>query len=67
MGKKNKRVSRGAQQRDRVNPLTGQTETIPGTKAGKKRQRLAPGNPLRTHDLRGPVEKRKPKKLKRED
>lgn len=67
MGKKNKRVSRGAQQRERVNPLTGQTETVSGTKAGKKRQRLALGNPLRTHDLHGPVDKKKPKKLKRED
>jgi len=32
-----------------VNPLTGATETIPGTKAGKKRTRTAFGDPLRTH------------------
>jgi hypothetical protein len=51
MGKKNKRVTRGAQQRERVNPLTGQVEVIPGTKAGKKRTRLPYGHPLRTHDL----------------
>jgi len=67
VGKRRKGVSRGAQQRERVNPLTGQTETVSGTKAGKKRQRLSPGNPLRTHDLHGPVDKKKPKKLKRED
>lgn len=51
MGKKNKRVARGAQQRVRYNYLTGQDETIPGTKAGKKRTRLPYGHPLRTHDL----------------
>lgn len=51
MGKKNKKVSRGAQQRERLNPLTGQIEIIPGTKAGKRRTRLPYGHPLRTHDL----------------
>lgn len=51
MGKKNKKVSRGAQQRERLNPLTGQLETVPGTKAGKRRTRLPFGHPLRTHDL----------------
>jgi hypothetical protein len=51
MGKKNKNVSRGAQQRTIVNPLTGKTETFPGTKAGKKRHRLSWGHELRTHDL----------------
>jgi len=35
--------------RTRVNPLTGQAETVPGTKAGKKRVRLAHDHPLRTH------------------
>lgn len=59
MGKKNKKVARGAQQRERLNPLTGKTEIVPGTKAGKRRQRLAPGDPLRTHDLHGPVGKSK--------
>lgn len=59
MGKKNKKVSRGAQQRVRINPLTRAEETVPGTKAGKKRVRLAMDNPLRTHDLHGPVDKKK--------
>lgn len=59
MGKKNKSVSRGAQQRTRRNPITGKDETVPGTKAGRKRQRLAPGDPLRTHDLHGPVGNKK--------
>jgi hypothetical protein len=59
MGKKNKRVSRGAQQRVRINPLTRAEETVPGTKAGKKRVRLAMSHPLRTHDLHGPVDKKK--------
>jgi len=51
MGKKDKRVSRGTQQRERLNPLTGQIEVVPGTKAGKRRTRLPFGHPLRTHDL----------------
>jgi hypothetical protein len=59
MGKKNKKVARGAQQRIRHNYLTGKDETIPGTKAGRKRQRLPFGDPLRTHDLHGPVGKKK--------
>ena len=58
MGKKNKRVARGAQQRTRFNYLTQQYETVPGTKAGKKRNRLPYGHPLRTHDL-APARKRK--------
>jgi hypothetical protein len=37
-------------QRTRINPITGQKETITGTKAGKKRTREQPGSPLRTHD-----------------
>lgn len=44
---KKSKVSTGS--RERLNPLTGQIETIPGTKAGKKRTRTAPGDPLRTH------------------
>lgn len=59
MGKKNKKVARGAQQRERFNYLTGKTEIIPGTKAGKRRTRLSYGDPLRTHDLHGPVGKKK--------
>lgn len=53
-----KKVARGAQQRIRFNYLTGQSETVPGTKAGKKRTRLPYGHPLRTHDL-APRKKRK--------
>jgi hypothetical protein len=37
--------------RQRLNPLTGKVETVPGTKAGKKRTREPLGSPLRTHDL----------------
>lgn len=62
MGKKNKKANRGSQQRERLNPQTGKVEFVPGTKAGKKRVRLAPGDPLRTHDLRGPVFDRRGKK-----
>lgn len=51
MGKKNKKVARGAQQRERINPLTGKLETVPGTKAGRRRTRLSFGDPLRTHDM----------------
>lgn len=59
MGKKNKKVSRGAQQRERFNYITGQIEIVAGTKAGKRRTRLPFGHPLRTHDLHGPVKKKK--------
>jgi len=58
MGKKKKSTPRGLQQRERLNPLTGKIEIIPGTKAGKRRTRLPFGDPLRTHDLRGPVGKK---------
>lgn len=67
MGKKNKSVNRGAQQRQRKNPLTGEIETVPGTKAGRKRQRLQYGHPLRTHDLHGPVGKKPTGKRKSKD
>jgi len=68
MGAKNKKVARGSQQRIRHNYLTGKDETIPGTKAGRKRQRLSLGDPLRTHDLHGPVgKKKKPKKSERQN
>lgn len=62
MGKRSKGVSRGAQQRERINPLTKETEVVPGTKAGRKRQRLSIGHPLRTHDLHGPIGKKVAKK-----
>jgi len=39
--------------RTRKNPITGEVETVSGTKAGKKRNRLPIGHPLRTHDLHG--------------
>lgn len=42
--------SNRAGQRTRINPLTGQQETVTGTKAGKKRTRLPWGHPLRSHD-----------------
>jgi len=38
-------------ERTRINPITGQQETVTGTKAGKKRTHLPYGHPLRTHDL----------------
>lgn len=51
MGKKKKASSARLGERIRVNPLTGQSEKVAGTKAGKKRFRLSFGDPLRTHDL----------------
>lgn len=51
MGKKKKMSKDRGSGRVRVNPLTGETETVPGTKAGKRRTRLSFGHPLRTHDL----------------
>jgi len=48
---KGKKGSSGREgRRTLVNPLTGATEERMGTKAGKKRQMLPPGHPLRTHD-----------------
>jgi len=55
MGKKNKGSQSKGIGRTIVNPLTGLSEDRSGTKAGKNRQMLPPGHPLRTHDLRGPV------------
>ncbi len=52
MGKKKKGSGNRAGSRTRVNPLTGQTETVAGPKAGKKRARTSFGDKLRTHDLR---------------
>jgi hypothetical protein len=50
MGKQKKpsKMSKG-EGRKRVNPLTGETETVNGTKAGRHRQLLPLGHPLRTH------------------
>jgi hypothetical protein len=55
---------KSAQQRRRVHPKTGAVEMVPGTKAGKRRQRLPYGHELRTHDLHGPVgvKKKRPTK-----
>jgi hypothetical protein len=55
MGKKKKTSKDRSGTRVRINPLTGKEETVPGTKAGKRRTRLPFGDPLRTHDLKGPV------------
>lgn len=57
MGKGKKGSSNRAGQRTRINPLTGEKETISGTKAGKRRMKEPPSSPLRTHDLKGPVTK----------
>jgi len=53
--------------RTRINPITKEVETVAGTKAGKKRNRLPVGHPQRTHDLRGPVGKKKKKTLAEEE
>lgn len=60
---KGKSSSKGPQQRRRIHPITKEVEMVPGTKAGKKRQRLPFGHPLRTHDLHGPVGKKKPRSV----
>lgn len=54
--------AKSAQQRTRTNPITGEVETISGPKAGRKRQRLSLGHPLRTHDLRTPTKTSQKKK-----
>jgi len=51
MGKKKKSSGARKNERQRINPLTGATEIVSGTKAGKKRSYLPFGHPLRTHDL----------------
>lgn len=62
MGKsKGKSKSSGPQQRTRKNPLTGEVETVNGTKAGKRRTRLPSNHPLRTHDLHGESRRRERK------
>lgn len=62
MGKSKGKNKPGANQRIRVNPITKQQETISGTKAGKKRVRTSLNDPLRTHDIHGPVGKKKTRK-----
>ncbi len=56
-GKKGSKTRSGV--RTRINPITKEVETVTGTKAGKRRLRLPMGHPLRTHDLRGPIGKKK--------
>jgi hypothetical protein len=62
MAKSGDKSKSGGNQRTRINPITKQQETIPGRKAGKKRVRTAPNDPLRTHDIHGPVGKKNRKK-----
>ena len=52
MAKKKKTSGVRSGTRTRKNPLTGEVETIVGTRSGKKRQCLPVGHPLRTHDLK---------------
>jgi len=58
MGKKKKSSGSQSTGRTRVNPLTGQVETVSGTKAGKRRSYLPVGHPLRTHDIQGASKKK---------
>jgi len=50
MGKGKSSSGSHANERTRLNPLTGEKEKVGGTKAGRKRMRLSWGDPLRTHD-----------------
>ena len=49
MGKQKKGKPGACEGRTRKNPLTGEVEHVSGTKAGKRRQYLPVGHPLRTH------------------
>ena len=49
MGKQKKGKAGAGEGRTHKNPLTGEVEHIAGTKAGKRRQYLPVGHPLRTH------------------
>ena len=49
MGKQKKGKPGAGEGRTRKNPLTGEVEHVSGTKAGKRRQYLPIGHPLRTH------------------
>jgi hypothetical protein len=59
MAKKKKGSGDRSGNRTRINPLTGQAETVVGTRSGKKRQLLPFGHPLRTHDLKPAGSKKK--------
>ena len=58
MGKKKKTTGSQTTGRTRINPRTGETETVSGTKAGKGRAYLPMGHPLRTHDANGIANKK---------
>jgi hypothetical protein len=60
MGKKKKSSGTQSTGRTRINPRTGEAETVSGTKAGKRRSYLPAGHPLRTHDMNG-ISKKKDK------
>ena len=49
MGKQKKNKPGSGEGRIRKNPLTGAEEQVSGTKAGKRRNYLPVGHPLRTH------------------
>ena len=58
MGKQKKGKPGSGEGRTRKNPITGEVEIVPGTKAGKRRQYLPVGHPLRTHqDKKGSAAK----------
>jgi hypothetical protein len=58
MGKQKKGKAGAGEGRTRKNPITGEVEIVPGTKAGKRRQYLPVGHPLRTHqDKKGAAKK----------
>ena len=59
MAKKKKGSGQRKGSRERINPLTGEKEVVPGTRSGKKRTRLPVGHPLRTHDLYPPGSRKK--------
>ena len=54
MGKGKSGSNNKSGNRTRVNPKTGERETVAGTKAGRGRMKEAPGSPLRTHDIHPP-------------
>jgi hypothetical protein len=51
MAKGKKSSGTHSNERTRRNPQTGEVEKVGGAKAGRKRNRLPYGHPLRTHDL----------------
>jgi hypothetical protein len=58
MAKQKKGKAGAGEGRTRKNPITGEVEQVAGTKAGKRRQYLPLGHPLRTHkDKKGSASK----------